>query len=84
LESVFDEGSEEDFIQSAITSNLMKGDELECRLAIAQILKDVNFPHEPVPAYVVNAIRAILENPFHRARPWVSEEVMLLFKSLSL
>jgi hypothetical protein len=58
--------------------------DLECRLAIAQILKDIDFAHEPIPKYVMNAMTAVLlREPYFR-RYGIREDLMPLLQSLVL
>lgn len=39
--------------------------DLLCRLAIAQILKDIDFPREPIPQYVKNAVIEVLRDSYY-------------------
>jgi hypothetical protein len=40
--------------------------DLLCRLAIAQIVKDTDFPHEPIPQYVKDAVIEVLRVSYYR------------------
>lgn len=39
--------------------------DLLCRLAVAQIVKDTDFPHEPIPQYVKNAVTELLRDSYY-------------------
>ena len=39
--------------------------DLQCRLAIAQIVKDTDLPREPIPQYVKNAITEGLRESYY-------------------
>jgi hypothetical protein len=49
--------TEEQFVIRFVEMNIS---ELQCRLAIAQILKDIDAAREPIPTYVTSAIAAVL------------------------
>jgi hypothetical protein len=58
-------------------------DDLQCRLAIAQIVKDTDLPREPIPQYVKDAITEVLRKPYHW-RSGKSKNLIHLLQSLDL
>jgi len=47
-------------IRNIVADALKSRGELVCRLTIAQIMKDVNYPHNSLPIYVSEALKASL------------------------
>lgn len=56
---------EERIIENFMRMNEDDTGDLQCRLAIAQILKDIDFPHEPIPQYAKNVITGVLRDPYY-------------------
>jgi len=67
------------FVKQALALDLIGSDELSCRLAVAQILKDVDFPREPMPSYVLRAAGEVLQERYRQR----TEDIVDLLLSLS-
>lgn len=64
---MLDKGSNREYIEATFLVQEPLIDEALCRLAVAQILKDVNYPRSPLPGYVKAAATSVMHKMIRRA-----------------
>jgi hypothetical protein len=72
--------SNQDFVERLLTRSDETSGDLKCRLVIAQLLKDIDFPRERFPPYVQTAMNDVL----HQAIKNASDDTVDLLLSLEV